>query len=455
MASAFPGVSGNAFRLQRHAARTAAIGRVARSGGRVTLPDAAHPFRPPAVAPAGVGGPRVPGQSSIPRPGSAAVRAGAVALGVGSKTGLRPFGSNGRRAQARVRPGRTAPARGHRPVSPRPDRRHADGVRADVDLDASATRHTAGQGFSCCRKIVDVMTRGRRHRPSRRRVPGHRRRTGRRRISAPCRSSTTSGASWASSRRRTCCAPRWRRPGHPPRARAAPSDEPAHQGRGAHRARPDDRARGERGTTARTLRGARLMDRHHVKRLPVTDAGVSPGGHRQPLRPAAHLPAPGPGDRAEIEHDVLAHARAGWSPARSRWTYTTRSCACPATSTTAASSTSWCGCAGRSTVSRVVARHHLRLRRQSPQARPGALHPPPHPAAEEAPVFHATGDRPHPKRAPGPVLTFAGGHLRIGHPPVRGRPTARAFWLVEGGTVCQGPPSSRRHAATVETLGTV
>jgi CBS domain-containing protein len=54
-----------------------------------------------------------------------------------------------------------------------------------------------------------------------------------------------------------------------------------------------------------TLRGARLMDRHHVKRLPVTDAG----GHlvgivsrcdllRTFLRPDSDI-------RAEVEHDVL------------------------------------------------------------------------------------------------------------------------------------------------------
>lgn len=60
--------------------------------------------------------------------------------------------------------------------------------------------------------------------------------------------------------------------------------------------------------TSSTLRGARLMDRHHVKRLPVTDGD----GHlvgivsrcdllRTFLRPDTEI-------RAEIEHDVLRTA---------------------------------------------------------------------------------------------------------------------------------------------------
>jgi CBS domain-containing protein len=61
-------------------------------------------------------------------------------------------------------------------------------------------------------------------------------------------------------------------------------------------------------SSSSTLRGARLMDRHHVKRLPVVDAGGRLVGIvsrcdllRTFLRPDTEI-------RAEIEHDVLRTA---------------------------------------------------------------------------------------------------------------------------------------------------
>ena len=68
---------------------------------------------------------------------------------------------------------------------------------------------------------------------------------------------------------------------------------------------------------ATTGEAARIMSRHRVGRLPVRDpAHRQAGRDRDPVRPAARLPAPVRGMRAEIEAAVFSRVpaadRHGW-----------------------------------------------------------------------------------------------------------------------------------------------